>query len=119
MKYLKYFEEEYKKKLWLVRTDSPYLEISLNKLNLPQKQKDFILNNEYITGQKKYYDPWFDKYYIIKKAYIADSNYRIEDYIVWEPYKSRLKHLNQFYKFEYMGEVKVTEEEIRAYKYNL
>lgn len=117
MKYIKYFEDQYIRRFWLIRTDSPYLEISIDKLNLPQKQKDFLLNNEYITGKKRFYHSWDNKYYTIRKVYIADSNYRPEDYNIWELGKDKLIH---FYAHHvYMGEVEVTEEELKAYKYNL
>ena len=115
MKYLKYFEQKEVKKLWLIRTDSPYLEISIDKINLPQKQKDYLLNNDYVTGKRLYRED--DKVIDLSKIYVPDSD---EKYAYsWSPYNGHGLDIFTSLGFIYQGEVEVTEDELRSKKYNL
>jgi hypothetical protein len=50
MKYIKTFDYAKQQTYWKIRTDSPYLETSLYKLNLPDKQIKYILTNDIITN---------------------------------------------------------------------
>ena len=112
MKYIKKFENNTDKDLWLIRTDEPYLEISIDKLNLPQKQKDYLLNNQYIKGEKKYYND-DNKLIKIKKIYVIDANKDIEHYYLWDPQNEEEIGLKDYI---YRGEVEVTPEDIENWK---
>jgi len=127
MKYIKLFESEYKGDFWLIRADDPYLSISIDKLKLPLKQKNYLKNNGYINGKDTYYD--FDhnnngEILKIKKVYIPDANFDVGKYSAsWMPYKEN-DNKYAFETFEtmglvYKGEVEVEDWEVEAYKYNL
>jgi hypothetical protein len=113
MKYLKSFEK-YKGEYWLV--DTKYLEIAVNKLNLSEEQKKYLLNNTYINGKEKYYNNSGVEYYI-------DSIYiPVGDVMNWIPAndpddknnidKYFYKNLNK----KYMGKLKITPEDIIEYE---
>jgi uncharacterized protein YgiM (DUF1202 family) len=74
MKYIKTFDSiqpNAKQTYWKIRADSPYLETSLYKLNLPDKQIKYILNNEVISSGKYEY------------IYIPDANINLNVWNSW------------------------------------
>jgi len=113
MKYIKKFEGiidpniDRSQKFWLVRTDSPYFEISLNKMNKSDDEIQRFLNNQYRKDNAKLYIP-------------------INDYEgSWNSERTGKNSYTQD-GFEYQGEMEVTPEEIEEWnmknsikKYNL
>lgn len=119
MKHIKTFENINEKKFWSVRTDEPYLGASLLKLKLPEKQIEYLINNEYVTGKKRYYNSWNNKRIKINKIFIKDANVNIGDYSFWEPFENDIDSglsEYQFHGYDYHGEVKVNEEDIKEWE---
>lgn len=113
MKHIKTFEGiidpniDHSKKFWLVRTDSPYLEISLNKMNKTKDEIIRFLNNKLIKHHEKIYIPINDYEGSWNGPLTGGTSYKEEG-------------------FEYKGEMEVTSEEIEDWniknavkKYNL
>jgi hypothetical protein len=127
MKHIKTFEDSSNGEYWLIRTDEPYLSISLNKLNLPKKQKDYLLNNPYVTGKEAFKDYENNVYGTtlkLNKIFIPDTNFNNHLYTSWMPYKENSSNTRAFkiydeLNFTYKGEVNIEPYEIEAFKYNL
>lgn len=112
MKYIKKFEtiiNGYKGEFWLVRTDSPYYEVSLDKVGLSNEIKLYTTYNYF-------------KRKGLKKIYVAKPFN--SDILEWIPFRRKKFFIDQ--KYEYKGEIKPTEEEIKnflirkeAEKYNI
>ena len=95
---------------WKIRTDEPYLEASLYKLDLPDKQIDYILTNENITGC--YYDD--EK---LTHVYIPDSNNNIEVLDSWNACNNENENGHYSYNrkgYIYKGEVEMTLDEAKT-----
>ena len=108
MKYLKTYEEKIdysKDKYWKLNSLSPYYEISLKKIGMnKEEQKDFISHRNF----------WKDKQDFI--YIIIHYNTPIAELVGHEYcWAEEAFHMQG----EYMGEVKVTQEEIIENKYNL
>jgi hypothetical protein len=96
---------------WKIRTDRPYLEISLDKLNLPEKQQKYILNNPNITTKN------FDGE-VLKYVYIPDSTPDVENYYAsWNPCRDEKKGNKNFNEsgYVYKGELEITQKDIDDY----
>jgi hypothetical protein len=95
----KIFENlKYSNSFWLVKKNSPYFEISLDKLNVPEKLKNKYLSNRFIKTaavNKIYISPFEDTH---KQSWSERSNV----------YESR--------NFVYEGEIKITREDIEDWK---
>lgn len=132
MKYIKIFENiDYDiRKVWLIRTSMPYLEISIDKIGLTKEQKQYLLTNKYVTGKEKYYDSWSGKTVIIKKIYIIEASEKEKkkypSIVNWSPFQDGLEKLRNFNNIDYQGEIKVTKQDLKeweiknaAKKYNI
>ena len=111
MKYIKTFDSiqpNAKQTYWKIRADSPYLETSLYKLNLPDKQIKYILNNEVISSGKYEY------------IYIPDANINLNVWNSWGSHDyNENKNGYQWYddkEYIYLGELEVTPEDIELFK---
>lgn len=122
MKHLKYFEyqqEEYKKPLWIIKTDQPYLDISIDKLNLSPQQKKYLLDNDYINHRRPYTESNGD---IIKfdKIYIRATN-KIEDASYWDYYQNGFEEditSQTRDNMDFKGEVEITPDDIKEWEIN-
>ena len=132
MKYIKIFENiDYDiRKVWLIRTSIPYLEISIDKIGLTKEQKQYLLTNKYITGEKEYYNAWNNKTIKIKKIYIIEASEKEKKkypaIVNWSPFQDGLEKLRNFNNIDYQGEIKVTKQDLKeweiknaAKKYNI
>jgi len=108
MKHLKYFEEQIdysKDKYWKLNSDSPYYEISLKKIGMnEEEQKDFISHRNFWKDKQNFI--YIVIHYDTTIAQLVGHEY------CWAEKESQVQG-------EYMGEVKVTPEEILTNKYNL
>jgi len=120
MKHLKQYEEEnYKTPLWIIKSYQPYLDISIEKLNLIPQQKKYLLDNEYINHTREYRGLdgeiiKFDKIYIK----VAEN---IEEIYYWDVYINGFEQdisPEKRYKFDFKGELPITDQEILNWKIN-
>ena len=117
MKYLKYFENNTNKTFWLVRTKMPYFEIALKKLKLTEFQIDYFLNNKHIINGKmtKIFIPFGlhpTAYYNASNKYFDNNTKILINNNFFESSKKDLESQG----FNYMGEVKITKQDILDWK---
>lgn len=121
MKYIKKFENnEYDGEFWLMRTDAPYLEISLQIIGVSQSEIKQIIYSKRIKKSDKCYISM--RYNIVDGKIVGLNN----DKWSWMPGDSNGKRWYINERLNYMGEVIVTDEDIEEYnlkkdaeKYNL
>jgi len=112
MKYIKTYESVYDEgKYWKIRLDTPYYEISLDKIGMSYKEQTGYLDINYI----KTYSDLTDVMYIGTGTVKHGTDY----------YWASTRRLD-FNQFEYMGEPEITENDIKEWnfkndikKYNL
>lgn len=132
MKYLKPFKKKGNKTFWLVKTKMPHFEIALNKIyqndSLGSNKIFYFLNNKHIKKCKfsKIFIPLsFDNptaYYNASNKYFDHNTNSI---VIGDFFESSKKDLES-QGFEYMGEVKITKQDLldweinnKAKKYNI
>lgn len=107
MKYIKTFEAVEPKEYgeyWKINTDTPYYEISLNKIGMPKDvQKDYI-DSDIKRSFKRY-----EFIFILKAQANNPSGFDWS----WSDYESAYKK-----KFRNMGEVEITTEDIEEWELN-
>jgi len=108
MKYIKKFEGSNEKgKFWKINTDEPYFEISLHKLGFDDSIKETIysMNNYHIKNSGLVY------------IYIIDTNTSwMGISVTWSQVSDFRKDTAIENGNEYMGEVDITEEDIKKWK---
>ena len=121
MKYIKKFENhEYIGEFWLIRTDKPYMELSLHKIGATQSEIErFNLSSTYKLHDKIYISM---RYNFVNGVIDGLNN----DNCGWMPGDANGDFFYIKNKFNYMGEVIITDEDIEEYsikknieKYNL
>jgi hypothetical protein len=129
MKYLKSFESNENKTFWLVKTKMPHFEIALNKLGLTPTTIFYFLNNNYIKKFKfsKIFIPIdllsrlnnstvynLTVYYNASNKYF---NYNTNSIVIGDFFESSKSDLED-HGFNYMGEVKITKQDLLDWKIN-
>jgi len=90
-----------RKKFWKVRTDEPYFEASLYKLDTPYNDVEFYIKNEIILSKKSGY------------VYVAPHDKRAK--CSW----NNSEYGKEYYEKDgliYQGEVEITEQDIKDMK---
>lgn len=118
MKHLRYFEDSsLRREYWLV--DSKYLEIAIEKLNLSNSQKRYLLNNRYLTCDDMYYNAQGDHYYI-KSFYLPVVDGENQYDVAWVPANDPNQNLKNFFAkqegLEYKGKLRITKKDIKEWK---
>ena len=99
-----------KKQYWKVRLDTPYYEISLFKLGIQQNKKIINLNLENILSndlRKKLLERHKFVYIGVEPNFINKDAY----------YYNVVKEDFDEYSSEYMGEIEVTDEDIKKWEF--
>ena len=88
MRYIKHFEQKHKKsknKFWMVRTDTPYYEISLDKIGMTEDEKKEYNKQDLNFDRMNYiyiglnFDDYFPEsiyYYDVDKNEFDDEGYK-------------------------------------------
>jgi hypothetical protein len=112
MRYLKAYEKSIIKEYWVVPLDPLKLEIALRKLNSPEEFVEYMLK----PGKKH----GGSQDFICVRHDNHDSQYDLYDGWYWNSFNYKIP--DKYYSeegYSFGGYVEVSEEEIKANKYNL